>query len=280
MPRAASHTGLALHQAPGPRGLLPLDHLIRMPHDISGAPPADPKRRAAEPDDRSGWLAAESSAPASSRASRGDARNTVAGVSAVSLTLCVLLWARPGAEDGLIAYEDQVLGLVSGHGGQVLQRARGTGTGGQPLENQLPEFLSARALDAFMTDGRRRSLAGERDSVISKTEVIKVKLVPPVPGQWTAPDRSGGFPSSGKEWQMEKRFEVTASTGTLAGLQPCRPIPPGPRGSRASLAAHARAGTWDSRRCPGCCGNRDTFRAARRHFTARPPASRVLARGL
>ena len=183
MPRAASHTGLALHQAPGPRGLLPLDHLIRMPHDISGAPPADPKRRAAEPDDRSGWLAAESSAPASSRAFCGDARNTVAGVSAVSLTLCVLLWARPGAEDGLIAYEDQVLGLVSGHGGQVLQRTRGTGTGGQPLENQLPEFLSARALDAFMTDGRRRSLAGERDRVISKTEVIEVKLVPPVPGQ-------------------------------------------------------------------------------------------------
>ena len=133
----------------------------------------------------------------------------------MSLTLCVLLWARPGAEDGLIAYEDQVLGLVSGHGGQVLQRARGTGTGGQPLEIQLPEFLSARALDAFMTDGRRQPLAGEWDRVISKTEVIEVKLVPPVPGQWTAPDRSGGFPSSGKEWQMENRFEVTVSAGTL-----------------------------------------------------------------
>ena len=100
----------------------------------------------------------------------------------MSLTLCVLLWARPGAEDGLIAYEDQVLGLVPGRGGQVLQRARGTGTGGQPLENQLPEFPSARALDAFMTDGRRRSLAGERDRGISKTEITEVKLVPPVPG--------------------------------------------------------------------------------------------------
>jgi uncharacterized protein (DUF1330 family) len=97
----------------------------------------------------------------------------------MGLTLCVLLWARPGAEDGLIAYEDQVLGLVPGHGGQVLQRARATGTGGQPLEIQLLEFPSARALDAFMTDGRRQSLAGERDRVISKTEVIEVKLVPP-----------------------------------------------------------------------------------------------------
>ena len=101
----------------------------------------------------------------------------------MSLTPCVLLWARPGAEDGLIAYEDQVLGLVPGHGGQVLQRARGTGTGGQPLEIQLLEFPSARALDAFMTDGRRQSLAGERDRGISKTKVIEVKLVPPVPGQ-------------------------------------------------------------------------------------------------
>ena len=58
-----------------------------VPHDISGAPPADPERRAAEPDDRSGWLGAGSSAPSSSRALCGDARNTVAGVSAVSLTL-------------------------------------------------------------------------------------------------------------------------------------------------------------------------------------------------
>jgi hypothetical protein len=34
-----------------------------------------------------------------------------------------------------------------------------------------------------MTDGRRQSLAGERDRVISKTEIIEVKLVPAVPGQ-------------------------------------------------------------------------------------------------
>ncbi len=96
----------------------------------------------------------------------------------MGLTLCVLLWARPGAEDGLIAYEDQILGIIPGHGGRVLQRARGTGTGGQPLEIQLLEFPSARALDAFMTDVRRQSLAGERDRVISKTEVIEVKCGP------------------------------------------------------------------------------------------------------
>ena len=97
------------------------------------------------------------------------------------LTLCILLWARPGAEDGLIAYEDRVLRLVPEHGGRVLQRARGSGTAGQPLEIQLLEFPSAQALDAFMTDDRRQSLADDRDKVISKTEVIEVHLVHAAP---------------------------------------------------------------------------------------------------
>ena len=53
---------------------------------------------------------------------------------------------------------------------------------GQPLEIQLLEFPSAQALDAFMTDDRRQSLAGQRDKVISKTEVIEVQLVQAAPG--------------------------------------------------------------------------------------------------
>jgi uncharacterized protein (DUF1330 family) len=99
----------------------------------------------------------------------------------MSLTLCVLLWASPGAEDGLSAYEDRVLRIVPEHGGRVLQRARGSGTGGQPLEIQLLEFPSTQALDAYMTDDRRQSLAGERDQVIAKTEVIEVQLVRAAP---------------------------------------------------------------------------------------------------
>jgi uncharacterized protein (DUF1330 family) len=97
----------------------------------------------------------------------------------VGLTLCVLLWARPGADDALVAYEDQVLGLVSEHGGRVLQRARSSGAGGQPLEIQLIEFPSARALEAYMTDERRTSLAGPRDHAIARTEVIEVEMIPP-----------------------------------------------------------------------------------------------------
>jgi uncharacterized protein (DUF1330 family) len=95
----------------------------------------------------------------------------------VNLTLCVLLWAQPEAEDGLIRYEDRVLAMVADHGGRVIQRARGSGSEGQPLEIQTLEFPSAQALEAFMTDGRRQALAGERDRVISRTEVIEVRLV-------------------------------------------------------------------------------------------------------
>jgi hypothetical protein len=101
---------------------------------------------------------------------------------ASAVTLCVLLWARPGTEDGLIAYEDRVLVIATGHGGEVLQRARGSGAGGQPLEIQLLRFPSAQALQGFMTDGRRQALAGERDRVIARTDVIDVELVRPDPG--------------------------------------------------------------------------------------------------
>ena len=95
----------------------------------------------------------------------------------MKVALCVLLWARPGAEGGLIAYEDKVLALVPGHGGRVVQRARGSGTDGQPLEIQLLEFPSAAALEAYMTDDRRTALAAERDRVIGRTDVMQVQLV-------------------------------------------------------------------------------------------------------
>ena len=36
----------------------------------------------------------------------------------MSRTLCVLLWAQPGAQAALTAYEDRVLRLVPDHGGR------------------------------------------------------------------------------------------------------------------------------------------------------------------
>jgi uncharacterized protein (DUF1330 family) len=95
----------------------------------------------------------------------------------VSLTLCVLLWARPDAGAALHAYEDRVLDLVAGHGGRVLQRARSDGADGQPLEIQLLEFPSPAALNDYMTDGRRLALADDRDRAVARTDVINVELI-------------------------------------------------------------------------------------------------------
>ena len=97
----------------------------------------------------------------------------------MSLILCVLLWARPGADDALTAYEDRVLALVSEHGGRVLQRVRSSGADGQPLEIQLLEFPSAEALGHYMADERRTALAGARDRAIARTDVIEVDLIEP-----------------------------------------------------------------------------------------------------
>jgi uncharacterized protein (DUF1330 family) len=91
--------------------------------------------------------------------------------------MCVLLWPRPGRDDDLTAYEDQVLALVPEHGGQVLQRARSDGAGGQPLEVQILTFPSPDALAAYTGDQRRTALAADRDRAIARTEVINVELI-------------------------------------------------------------------------------------------------------
>ena len=93
------------------------------------------------------------------------------------LTLCVLLWAHPGAEETLTAYEDQVLALIPDYGGKVISRARSSGAGGYPLEVHLLEFPSPQALDAYTADSRRQALAGDRDRAVARTEVIEVDLI-------------------------------------------------------------------------------------------------------
>ena len=95
----------------------------------------------------------------------------------MTVTLCVLLWARQGREAGLISYEDRVLQLVPDHGGRVLQRARAAGEPGQPLEVQLVHFPSEDALASYMSDERRGALSGDRDAAIERTEVLRVDLV-------------------------------------------------------------------------------------------------------
>lgn len=90
--------------------------------------------------------------------------------------LCVLLWARPGATEALVAYEDKVLALLGEHGGRVVQRARTAGTEGAPTEVQLIEFSSRAGYDSFMTDERRTALSAERDAAVARTDLYHVEL--------------------------------------------------------------------------------------------------------
>ena len=99
------------------------------------------------------------------------------GRSRATVTLCVLLWARKGRGDELVAYEDEVLRLIPEHGGKVLQRARSAEEGAHPLEVHVLEFPSEAALQAYTNDDRRTSLAADRDRAIARTEVIRVDLV-------------------------------------------------------------------------------------------------------
>jgi uncharacterized protein (DUF1330 family) len=93
------------------------------------------------------------------------------------VTLCVLLWARPGAADALVAYEDAVLPLVAVHGGRVRERVRSDGADDAPLEVHVLEFPSDAALDAYMNDPERQALTGARDQAIARTAVYRVDRI-------------------------------------------------------------------------------------------------------
>jgi len=100
---------------------------------------------------------------------------------------CVLLWARPGMEAALSAYEDKVLRLVGEHGGRVLQRGTvlpGSQYDGEPPEEvQFLEMPSEVSLDAYMTDPRRLAMAAERDAAIARTDLFRIQPVSrPGPG--------------------------------------------------------------------------------------------------
>jgi uncharacterized protein (DUF1330 family) len=93
------------------------------------------------------------------------------------LQLCVLLWAVPGREADLIAYEDTVLALMPRHGGRVVSRVRRLEGEDGPLEVQLIDLPDEAALESYRTDPARVALAETHRSVIERTEVIRVTTV-------------------------------------------------------------------------------------------------------
>jgi len=88
----------------------------------------------------------------------------------------VFLWAHPGMDQSLIAYEDAVLTLVDQHDGRVVHRARTDGADGRPLEIQLFEWASQEAMDGYMADPRRVALAADREKAVARTEIVSVEV--------------------------------------------------------------------------------------------------------
>ncbi|RNB52516.1 hypothetical protein EDM22_01380 [Agromyces tardus] len=90
--------------------------------------------------------------------------------------MCCLLWARPGLEDDLVAYEDRVLALLADYGVQVIERLRSDRGPEHPTEVQLYAVPSQELLDAYLADPRRLELTAERDRVVARTELFRVPL--------------------------------------------------------------------------------------------------------
>jgi uncharacterized protein (DUF1330 family) len=104
------------------------------------------------------------------------------GMPEIPVVNCVLLWARPGMEAALSAYEDEVLRLIADHGGRVLERGTvlpGSQHDGEPpTEVQFIEMPSEASLDAYMNDPRRLAMAAERDAAIARTDLFRVQPTP------------------------------------------------------------------------------------------------------
>lgn len=95
------------------------------------------------------------------------------------LTLCVLLWAKPGHEDELTDYEDAVLALLARHGGSVVSRVRSITATEAPTEVQVLELVDEAALESFMADPERLALGLLRDRSVARTQIIPVTPVTP-----------------------------------------------------------------------------------------------------
>ncbi len=93
----------------------------------------------------------------------------------MKLRLWVLLWEQPGRETDLAAFEDAVLALLPAHGGRLISRDTVIDRNhSDPLEVQLIELPDEQALTAYLEDPRRLAIAGERDTIIARTQVLRL----------------------------------------------------------------------------------------------------------
>jgi antibiotic biosynthesis monooxygenase (ABM) superfamily enzyme len=90
--------------------------------------------------------------------------------------IIVRLWVHTGLEAQFEAYERNVSRIMTRYGG-VIERAiriskTPADTSDEPFEVHVLKFPSRALYDAYWDDAERRSLSGERASIIAKTDVL------------------------------------------------------------------------------------------------------------
>jgi uncharacterized protein (DUF1330 family) len=96
----------------------------------------------------------------------------------MSIQLCVLLWEHPGRGHDLAAFEDEVLALLSEHGGRLISRhVVIERDDDDPLEVQVIEMPDEEALTGYVHDPVRARLARthDRDAIIARTQLLRVE---------------------------------------------------------------------------------------------------------
>ena len=94
----------------------------------------------------------------------------------MTIRMCVLLWEQPGRETELAEFEDTVLARVPAHGGTVAARDTVINRrDGDPLEVQILEMPDEQALAAYMNDPERLAVLDRRDSIISRTQLLRLR---------------------------------------------------------------------------------------------------------
>ena len=94
----------------------------------------------------------------------------------MTIRMCVLLWEQPGRETELAEFEDTVLARVPAHGGTVVARDTVINRrDGDPLEVQILEMPDDQALAAYMNDPGRLAVLERRDSIIARTQVLRLR---------------------------------------------------------------------------------------------------------
>ena len=92
------------------------------------------------------------------------------------LYVIVRLWIRRGLEAEFEAYERKVSRVMARYGGFIKCAIRTSGASDdgsdEPFEVHVLKFPSRDLYEAYRDDAERRSLGGERDGIITNTDIL------------------------------------------------------------------------------------------------------------